>query len=105
MAIGAVGIGYGLLLTLTGLPVYRHYLIVAAPIACMAAARCVLTGFEIVNARRLLGGLCVVQAAVSLLFLMFVHQLDRPVRGDYGSPYRVQERNKYLTTGAQRRSN
>jgi hypothetical protein len=97
MLIGAVGIGYGLLLTLTGLPVYRHYLIVAAPVACVAAARAVLASFAAPHARRMLGGICVVQAAVSVLFLTFVHNLDRPVRGDYGAPYRVQIKNKNLT--------
>ena len=97
MVIGAVGIGYGLLLTLTGLPVYRHYLIVAAPVACVAAARAVLASFAAPNARCMLGGLCVVQAAVSVLFLTFVHNLDRPVQGDYGAPYRVQIKNKNLT--------
>lgn len=90
LLIGAVGIGYGLVLTLTGLPVYRHYLIIAAPVACVALARVVLTNFATANARRLLGGLCTVQAIVTVLFLMFVHNIDRPIRGDYGTPYRVQ---------------
>lgn len=97
MTIGAVGIGYGLLLTLTGLPVYRHYLIIAAPIACVALARVTLECFDSLNARRILSGLCVTQAGVSMMFLMFVHNIDRPIRGDYGTPYRVQQQHKSVT--------
>jgi hypothetical protein len=101
LIIGAIGIGYGLVLTLTGLPVYRHYLIVAAPVACVAIARVVLANFAVNNARRLLGGLCVVQASVSMLFLMFVHGIDRPIHGDYGTKYRVILKTKNLTTETQ----
>ncbi len=97
MTIGAVGIGYGLLLTLTGLPVYRHYLIIAAPVACVGLARVAFMSFAASNARRLLGALCITQCAVSLLFLMFVHSIDRPIRGDYGTPYRVQVKNQSIT--------
>jgi hypothetical protein len=97
LLIGAVGIGYGLVLTVTGLPVYRHYLIIAAPIACVALARIVLSNFAAAPARWLLGGLCGVQACVTMLFLIFVHNIDRPIHGDYGTPYRVQMQNKDLT--------
>lgn len=96
LVIGGVGVGYGLLLTLTGLPVYRHYLIIAAPFACVALARVVLSCWTTAKARRFLGGLCLVQTGVSALFLMFVHGTDRPIRGDYGAPYRVQTRDSEL---------
>lgn len=96
LLIGAIGIGYGLVLTITGLPVYRHYLIVAAPIACVAVARVALIGLARVHARRLLSGLIMVQATVTSLFLVFIHNVEQPIRGDYGAPYRVQRINSNL---------
>ena len=84
-------------MTITGLPVYRHYLIIAAPVACVALARVAFVGFNTGNARRLLGGLWVAQAGVTVMFLMFVHGIDRPIRGDYGTPYRVQVKINNIT--------
>jgi hypothetical protein len=90
LAIGAVGVGYGVLLTITGLPVYRHYLIVAAPVMCVAFARVTWLAFDPPQARKVFGGLCLAQACLTWLFLSFVHRADGPIRGDYGTPYRAQ---------------
>lgn len=90
LALGAAGIGYGLLLTLTGLPVYRHYMIVLFPLTFVWLARAALAAYPPAPARSLLAGLAAIQACVSALFLGYIHRLDRPVRGDYGAPYRVQ---------------
>ncbi|MBX7104291.1 MAG: hypothetical protein K1X57_09420 [Gemmataceae bacterium] len=93
LLIGGVIIAYGLLLTLTGMPVYRHYLIIAAPLLLVAVARQSLRIWPADFARKYLAGLAVAQAAVSVLFLCYIHGLDRPVRGDYGAPLRVQNAN------------
>jgi hypothetical protein len=90
LIVGAVVVAYGLLLTIGGLPVYRHYLIIAAPVLSTGLARAVMLCWPAVTARRMLVGLVATQAAVSALFLSYIHLADRPVRGDYGSPLRVQ---------------
>lgn len=104
MVLGASAIGYGLLLTLTGLPVYRHYMIVLFPLTFVWLARTALATFGPIPARTLLTGLTTIQACVSALFLGYIHRLDRPVRGDYGAPYRVQ-RDRTMTAAHQNPTN
>lgn len=95
--VGAVVVGYGLLLTITGLPVYRHYLIITFPLMFVWLARLALQSMSPQQARRILTALCCVQAVVTILFLTFIHQIDRPICGDYGAPYRVQLAAQSLT--------
>ncbi len=95
--LGAVICGYGFLLTITGLPVYRHYLIITFPLMFVFVARMVFATFQPTNSRKLLTVLTVTQAFVTALFLNYVHQVDRPINGDYGAPYRVQLETKTLT--------
>lgn len=87
---GAVMVAYGLLLTLGGLPVYRHYLIIAAPLLLVALARMLLLTGSQRSGRTLLAGLGVTQVVVSVLFLSYIHHHDQPIRGDYGTALRVQ---------------
>lgn len=100
--IAAVAGGYGLLLSLTGLPVYRHYLIIAFPVTFVALARAAFAGFAPGTARRILAGLCAAQCAVTVLFLGYVHGRDSLIRGDYGLPYRAQLVQRQVADGGHR---
>jgi hypothetical protein len=87
--VGAVLFGYGTLLTISCLPVYRHYLIITFPLMFVWLAQVVLQSMSANIGRRLLLSLCVIQFCISFLFLNYIHQVDRPIRGDYGMPYRL----------------
>jgi hypothetical protein len=77
--------GFGLLLTVTGALIYRHYLIVtfALPFVVVAAAALVRPRWG----RGLLAALVIAQAALSVLYLDYVHVRGGAVGGDYGVPY------------------
>lgn len=85
---GAAFFGYGIVLTLTGLSVLRHYMIVTFPLewtmlACAALA-CVR------NPRRWLAVLWTAQLALTLTFLGYIHEHHGAPRGDYGRAYEWQ---------------
>lgn len=80
--------GYGVLLTLTCLPIHRQYQIVAYPIELLWLAYLALhlhrDDPRALNVgRRLLAGLVVVQLLLSFSFLNYVHN-KRALDGDYG---------------------
>ncbi|HET6879307.1 MAG TPA: hypothetical protein VFI31_04100 [Pirellulales bacterium] len=80
--------GYGVLLTLTCLPMHRHYMIVAYPIALLWVAYAALQIHRgdlpaLALSRKLLTGLVVVELLLSASFLSYVH-LKRDIHGDYG---------------------
>lgn len=87
--LAAVAIGYGGALTLTGLPVYRHYMIILFPLMFVWVARCAFLGYQPKYARAWLLTACIVQALVSFSFLHYIHTRTAPIRGDYGTPYRM----------------
>ncbi|HXX67845.1 MAG TPA: hypothetical protein VEK07_11715 [Polyangiaceae bacterium] len=85
---GAALVGYGLLLTATGLYVWRHYLIVTFPLewttlACVALA-------SVRRPRRWLAALWTAQLALSLTFLGYIHEHHGAVQGDYGRAFQWQ---------------
>jgi hypothetical protein len=77
--------GFGLLITVSGVVIYRHYLIVAfaLPFVVVAGAALLRPRWG----RPLLAVLVVAQAALSVLYLDYVHVRGRAVGGDYGVPY------------------
>lgn len=111
--------GFGLAFTLTRLPVHRHYMNLTFPLiylwlAYLAVGRrggltsnpsatadgagtsdlephtTRLTGDTwVAHGRALLVAMCLLQFAVSAGFLAYVHSNQRPIRGDYGTPYRA----------------
>jgi hypothetical protein len=96
-ALGAALFGYGILLTLTGLPVHRHYLIVTFPLMYVWVASLALTGTGSGpglrrSGRSVLAVLCVVQLLLTLSFLMYIHQRGGAPLGDYGVTYGAQGR-------------
>ena len=87
--------GYGLVFNAACLRFYRHYLLVAFPLTFVWAAQLALApagAARLRHARALLLVLCVAQALISVSFLVFVHQHQDGVRGDYGVPYAAQAR-------------
>jgi hypothetical protein len=85
LSTAAAFFGFGLLITVSGVVIYRHYLIVAfvLPFALLAAAALLRPRWG----RPLLAVLVIAQAALSVLYLDYVHVRGRAVGGDYGVPY------------------
>lgn len=95
--------GFGLVFTLTGLPVHRHYMNLTFPLMYLWLALLALgpsdsscptssgeSTSRLRRGRALLVAMCLLQFAVSAAFLVYVHENQRPIRGDYGTPYRAQ---------------
>jgi hypothetical protein len=78
-ALRAVWIGYGVVLTLSGALLYRHYLAVAFPFESLLVASVALGG----RGRKLLPVLWAGHVAVTIAFLVFIHA-HHGALGDYG---------------------
>jgi hypothetical protein len=79
-------VGYGLLLTLGGVDIQRHYLVVTFPLEWMLLA--VLARRFVPRARSFLLELWVVELLLSLTFLHYIHENHGALNGDYGKGYR-----------------
>jgi hypothetical protein len=87
--------GYGLLLTATALPFYRHYLILTFPLMYVWTAYllldcCTNLRWELPARRAALAMLCGVQLALTVTFLHYIHTRGGAERGDYGRTYQAQ---------------
>jgi len=80
--------GFGILFSATLRPFRYHYGVVAMPLCFVWAARNLLDLSS--RARTILTVVCLGNAAISALFLAYIHTNPRPIRGDYGTPYRAQ---------------
>jgi hypothetical protein len=85
LAIRASVLGYGLLITASGVLIYRHYLIVAFALPFVTIAVAALLRPS--RGRRLLTVLVVAQAALSVQYLTYVHVRGGAPGGDYGVAY------------------
>jgi hypothetical protein len=85
---GAALLGYGLLITLSGLIFWRFYLLVTFPIPWLVLAYVTLR--FVPQPRWLLGVLWVVQLGLSVAFLLYIHEHHGAVDGDYGRGFRWQ---------------
>lgn len=88
--------GYGTLLTLTCLPLHRHYMIIAYPIELLWLAYLAVYAHRgnrksLVAGRKLLAGLVCVQLLLSASFLGYVHAKG-VIDGDYGTALSAQPR-------------
>jgi hypothetical protein len=88
--------GFGGLLTLSTLPVYRHYLLLLFPLEFVWLARLVLPDKEEGAAslklrRTALVCLCVAEFLLSVCLLGYLHVNGGAPGGDYGTAYSVQE--------------
>jgi hypothetical protein len=95
LAVATVMWGFGLALTLTRLPVHRHYMCLTFPLMYLWLAQLALANRErvagwLTRGRALLTAACLFQFVVSAGFLGYVHSSPR-IHGDYGVPYRAQE--------------
>jgi hypothetical protein len=83
--------GYGLLLTLSRLPFYRHYLLVAFPFPALWTVRQALpdTADEPsrVRGRQVLFTMVAAEALVTASFLAYVHAHGGTPRGEFGRSY------------------
>jgi hypothetical protein len=86
-AVNAAVWGYGLCLTLSLLPIHRHYMIIVYPLEMLWLARLSLQSQWLWSSRRLLGVLCVGQFLLSISFLGYIHVNHGAINADYGLAY------------------
>jgi hypothetical protein len=94
-AVCAVWFGFGLVFSLSFLPIHRHYMILTFPLMYVWAAATALSDHRPLpggwtRGQALLLASCVCQFAISAGFLAYVHDAGRTIRGDYGTPYAAQ---------------
>jgi hypothetical protein len=77
-------IGLGILMTFSGTEIYPHYLICVFPFTYIALSRLYS------QHRNVFKGIVICQAALSVLFLLYVHVNDGIKDGDYGVTYKKQ---------------
>ncbi len=87
---------FGLMLTLAAVRFYRHYLIVTFPLMALWLARLALpdggTDRQRVLGRRLLAGVCAVNAMNCVLMLTYLHAAGGAPHGPFGPSYEAQVR-------------
>jgi hypothetical protein len=91
--------GFGLLFTVSLLPINRQYLLFAFPLEFLWVARLVLADTEEQPRRRrigraVLGTLCVVEALLSVAFLDYIHVHEGSPNGSYGIAYHALQRQR-----------
>jgi hypothetical protein len=91
------------------MPIHRHYMVIVYPLELLWLSRLALhtSGgtLELKKVGRLLlGTLCLAQALLSASFLSYIHTHNR-IHGDYGVPYREQQKaSAFRTLRLDRRS-
>ena len=81
-------IGFGLLLTLTGVNIRRYYMMIAFPLEYIWLARAVKSH------RLLLGTLFLLHVFISTAFVAYIHVNEGAPHGDYGHAYHVVMKNR-----------
>ncbi|MFI5299831.1 MAG: hypothetical protein ACHREM_17220 [Polyangiales bacterium] len=81
-------LAYGVCITLSGIHVYRHYLLVTFPLEWLSLAWVILKWSP--RPRVVLGGMWLAQLGLSYCFLTYIHEHKGAPWGDYGQAYRVQ---------------
>lgn len=95
--------GYGMLLSLSCLPLHRQYMIVVYLVQLVWVAYTALSIADgkadlLRSGRRLLGSLVVVEMLLSASFLGYIHQ-KQLIDGDYGTAFTSQRHHGALTRG------
>jgi hypothetical protein len=86
LTLGAAFLGFGMLLTLSGLPLHRHYMIIAYPFELLWLARLALAP-NLRQGRILLTCLVALQLGISFGFLHYVHKNGGVPGQEYGIAY------------------
>ncbi len=89
IALVAAGIGFGILLTATGITIRRYYMMVGFPLEFVWLAVCLLGAYGTPRARTWLGALWVSQVIVSACFVLYIHTNQGSTQGDYGDAYHL----------------
>jgi hypothetical protein len=87
-ALSAAFFGFGGLLTLSGVVIYRHYLLVAFVLPFLWLASLALVSPR--SGRGLLAALCIAQTLLGVQFLAYIHDHHGAPEGDYGLSYDAQ---------------
>jgi hypothetical protein len=80
----AMAWGFGGALTLTMLPIHRHYMVLTFPMIPLSLAYLV---YPLHRGRYYLAAIFVAHWLISISFLQFVHTHKGMIPGDYGTPY------------------
>jgi len=88
--LGAALWGFGCLLTVSTMPIHRHYLWTAFPLTFVWLAWLALEPDRLRRGRALLAVLCLAQGLIAFQFLDYIHANQRIIRGEYSLPYRAQ---------------
>jgi hypothetical protein len=98
LTVGAALWGFGVVFTLTMLPIRHYYMVLTFPFVFVWFARLVLSS-QIAAPGRLRSGravlllLCVTHLGITVGHLGYIHEnRHRPIGGEYGIPYAAQER-------------
>jgi hypothetical protein len=77
--------GYGILISLAGLPIHRHYLVIAFPLEWLWLS---WQAHQVDRRPNLiLWAMWFFELLISALFLAFIHTNQGAPSGDYGVPY------------------
>jgi hypothetical protein len=88
LAVNAVLLGTGLLMSLSGFELFRHYLMVSFPLEWVWLSRMGLCDSR--WGQKCLIAIGVAQLLISILFLTYIHINHGAPLGDYGTAYQFQ---------------
>jgi hypothetical protein len=83
--------GNGLLLSLAGKPIHRHYMLITFPLEWVSIASLALKRIASPLNERLLFALWILQFSLAAGYLSFIHQNHGMVGADYGLAYQYQQ--------------
>jgi hypothetical protein len=97
ISLGGVMIGFGVAITVSTLPIHRHYMLLTFPfmhlwLAMIALADRRPAWWGWTRGQALLAAVVLLQSAATVGFLGYIHSNQRTIRGDYWTPYQAQVR-------------
>jgi hypothetical protein len=91
LALSGSFFGFGLLITLAGVFIHRHYLLVAFPLEFIWLGRIGLYQRSLHFGRKALLSMCLIQALLAASFLYYIHVQGGSPNGDYGIAFSRQK--------------
>jgi hypothetical protein len=98
LTVGAALWGFGIIFTLTLLPIRHYYMVLTFPFVFVWFARLVLSSqiATLQTGRAVLLLLCVTHLSITMGHLGYIHEhRDRPIGGEYGVPYSAQVKHHF----------